>query len=589
MNSTLPGVLLKDLTRKVGTMSLVGKLSTIAVSTLFGSIIIMTISSTAKAGPSNEEIKIGLSQEFDSLHPMIATMNASNYLYSLVGRSLMVIDAKGKWVPQLAEKIPSFENGLGKIIDDEGKKVTQATWQIHEKAKWSDGTPLTCADFKLALEIANSDSVAVAGKEDYGAVKKVEWNEKTPKKCVFTYKAARWDFYQIPRFLPVPNHLERPIFEKYGKQLGAYDKNTLYSSAPTTEGLYNGPYKVAEVKPGSHVVFVVNPFFFGPAPKIKRIVARVMADTNSLENAFLSGAVDVISPIGIGFDQALRLDKKINSEGLPYILHFQPALTFEHVDVNLDNPILKDKNVRKALMYGLNRSEMVKAFFENRQKVAHHPIAPIDAWYTDNPKEITIYEFNKQQAEALLDKAGWKLKKEDGFRYKNGERFSVQLMTTAGNKIRETVQTYMQKQWRDLGLEIVIKNEPPRVFFAETVKKRKFTGLAMYAWTVFPEKSPSAYSTASIPTEANGWTGRNTMGWSNKQNDKVIAQIEVEMDPIKRKQEAHQFQKISSEELPVLPLFNRADVALSPKSLKNYRLSGHMFYETNQAEDWEVK
>lgn len=550
------------------------------VSVFWGSLVF--------AKGSNDELKIGVSQEFDTIHPMVASMLVSNYLFSLVGRSLIVIDENGKWVPQLAKKIPSFENGGAKIVGSGNEKFVQATWEILDQAKWSDGTPLICADFKLSLSIATSDNVAVAGREDYGAVKDITWDEKTPKKCIFSYVGARWDFYQIPRFMPMPSKIEGPIFKQYGAEKGGYDKNTAYSKSPTLEGLYNGPYKISEVKPGSHVIFVPNPSFYGSAPKIKKIVLKIIPDTSSLESNFLTGGVDIIAPVGIGFDQALRLDKKIAEEKLPYNIEFKPSLTYEHIDPNMDHPILKEKKVRQALMYGLNRKNLVKAMFEDKQKIAHHVITPIDPWYTDDPKKITIYDYDKKKAEKLLDEAGWKLKAEDGYRYKNGEKLSLILSTTAGNKVRETTESYLQNQWKEIGVEINMKNEPGRVFFGESVKKRKYLGLAMYAWTMFPEKSPTANHTKSIPTEANGWSGRNTMGWSNKAVDRIIEKMDIEMDAKKRVKYAHELLKYYSDDVATLPLFYRSDVSLFPKNLKNYKLTGHQFAETNKAEYWEI-
>lgn len=547
------------------------------------------ISSARGSGPTNEEIKIGVSQEFDTLNPMIATMLVSNYIFSLVGRGLVVLDSKGKWVPQLAVKIPSLENKLAKKITIDGVKVIESKWEIKPNAKWSDGTPVTCVDFAFALKVAKSGNVAVAGKEDYDNVKEVRWEAKTPKNCTLISVSERWDFYQIPRFFPLPAHIESPIFEKHGSEKGGYDKNSLYAANPTAAGLYNGPYVITEFKPGSHVTVAPNPHFYGNAAKIKKIVVKVFADTASLEANFLTGAIDVIAPIGISFDQALRLEKMIAKDNLPITLIFKPGLTFEHMDVNLDHPILKDKAVRKALMLGLNREELVHAFFESKQEVAHHNIAPIDPWYTENPKIISIYKQDKKKARDILDSAGWKLNKQDGYRYKNGQKLSFTMMTTAGNKIRETVQPYLQQNWKDIGIEVLVKNEPPRVFFGETVRKRKFDGLAMYAWSSFPEKVPVTYHSKSIPNESNGWAGRNSMGWSNKSADKIINSLESEMSSNKRIRLAHDFQKLLSDELPVLPLYNRADVVLHHKSLKNLRPTGHQFSETNEAEEWYVE
>lgn len=541
----------------------------------------------SSAAVSNKELKIGISQEFENLNPLIMTMSATSYMYSMVGRTLTTLNADGQWVPQLAKSIPSMKDGTAKLSPDKKKMIVN--WEIIENAKWSDGTPVTCADFAFAREVAASPNVSIGEKETYTSIEKIEWDPKTPQKCVFTHSKPRWDFYQLARFFPLPKHIEEPIFKKYGAQKEGYEKNSMYTKNPSAKGLYNGPYQISEVRLGSHVSFVPNPYFYGTAPKIQKIIVRLIPNTGTLEANLRTGEIDTIGSLGMAFDQAVAFDKKVKSENLPFEVMFKPSITYEHIDLNLDNPILKDIRVRKALVLALNREELVKALFDGRQDMAIHNTAPIDPWYTKDPSKITLYPYSRREAGRLLDEAGWKLGT-DGFRYKDGKKLSLQFQTTAGNKTRETVQTFLQNQWKDAGIEVVIKNEPAKVFFGETMKKRKFPALAMYAWVSAPESTPrSTLHSQSIPTEKNGWSGQNNMGWSNKKVDELIEQIDVEFDPAKRAALAHQILKAYTDEVPVIPLYYRSDVAVTPKALQNLRLPGHQFAETNNVENWIVQ
>jgi peptide/nickel transport system substrate-binding protein len=160
-------------------------------------------------------------------------------------------------------------------------------------------------------------------------------------------------------------------------------------------------------------------------------------------------------------------------------------------------------------------------------------------------------------------------------------------MTTAGNKTRELVQVYLQEQWKQVGIEVNLKNEPARVYFSETTKKRKFQAMAMYAWVSAPENNPKTnLSTFNIPTEKNGWSGQNYPGWSNKAVDLACEAIDTEFSAAKRRTHAIQILKAYTEEVPVIPLFYRSDISVIPPSLKNYRPTGHQFAETNEIELW---
>jgi peptide/nickel transport system substrate-binding protein len=544
---------------------------------------------TSSRGLSNAELKIGTTQEFENLNPLIMTMSATNYMFRMVGRTLVVLDAEGKWVPQLAKSIPSLENGEAKIVDVNGKKKIVAHWEILENAKWSDGKPVVCADFALSRKIAASPNVAIGEKETFTQVEKIEFDVQNPKKCIFTYEKARWDFARLAQFYALPSHLEEEVFNKFGSQPEGYEKNTNFTKNPTLAGLYNGPYVISEVKLGDYVAFTPNPHFYGESPKIKKVLVKLIANTGTLEANLRSGTIDMISTLGMGFDQALAFDKKVQLENLPFTVTFTPSIIYEHIDLNLDLAVLKDLRVRKALVHAIDRENLVKSLFEGKQQAAVHFVSPKDPWFVD-PAKIPALRYSKREAEKLFDEAGWKLNSSDGFRYKDGKKLSLAFMTTAGNKTRELVQTYLQEQWKAAGVEVVIKNEPARVFFSETTKKRKFEGMAMYAWVSSPENNPrSTLHSLSIPSEKNSWSGQNQPGFSDKRMDAAIEAMDLEFDPKKRLELAAEMQRIYVEQVPVIPLYYRSDVSVVPKSLKNYRVPGHQFAETNEIEKWTLE
>ncbi|MBC7753488.1 MAG: peptide ABC transporter substrate-binding protein [Moraxellaceae bacterium] len=538
---------------------------------------------------SNAELKIGISQEFENFNPLISTMMATTYMSRMSIRTLDSINADGKWIPVLAKEIPTFENKKAVIKKIGGKDHVVAVWEILDNAMWGDGTPLTCADFEFASKVAASPNVSVADKETYSQVEKIEADPKNPKKCTFTYDKVRWDFYMLGTFFPLPKHLEEPIFKKYGSIKEGYEKNSLYTKDPTNPGLYHGAYLVSEIQLGDHVTFTPNPKFYGEAAKIKKIIVKLIPNTGTLEANLRSGTIDLISTMGLALDQALAFDKKIKEEKLGYEVLFQPSTVYEHIDLNLDNPFLKDVKVRKALLYAINKDDLVNALFEGKQLPALHLVTPKDAWYTDDPAKITIYKYNKREADRLLDEAGWKMGA-DGYRMKDGKKLSFTIMTTAGNKTRELVQVYLQNQWKQVGIEVSAKNEPARVFFGETTKKRKFDSMALFAWVSSPESSPKVtLHSSKIPSAKNGYSGQNQMGWVNKNVDDLTTKLEAELDPAKRIKMVHEILKYYTDEVPVLPLYYRSDVAVIPTQMKNYRLTGHQFPETNEVEKWTLE
>ncbi len=550
--------------------------------------------SIGMAGPvfakaTNNELKIGISQEFDSLNPILSSMTASSYIRYIVNRRLTNLDSDSKWQAQIAKELPTIENGLAKIVTADGKKKIVTQWEIKDSVKWGDGTPLTCDDIIFSRTVALSNNVSIPEREVYEQIEKIDVDPKNSKKCTFTYQKAIWNHVnQLGTFYLLPKHLEESVFNKYKDQKEGYEKNSNYTKNPTNPGLYNGPYVVSELKLGDHISMVPNKHFYGEAPKIKRIIIKLIPNTGTLEANLRSGTVDKISVLGLTFDQAISLEKKIKTENADFTVVFEPSAVHEHIDLNLDNPILKDIKVRKALATAIDKEQLVKSLFEGKQPASLHFITPKDPWYTDDPKSVTTYRYSKRQAAKMLDEAGWKEEK-DGYRYKDGKKLSLNFMTTSGNKTREAVQVYLQNQWKQVGIEIIIKNEPGRVFFGETTKKRRFD-MAMYAWVANPENNPrSTLHSDMISTEKNGWSGQNYPGFKNPRMDKLIEEMDGEFNPKKRLELAAEMQKIYTDEVPVLSLYYRTDNAVIPKNMKNFRIPGHQFSETNDVERWTME
>jgi peptide/nickel transport system substrate-binding protein len=212
-------------------------------------------------------------------------------------------------------------------------------------------------------------------------------------------------------------------------------------------------------------------------------------------------------------------------------------------------------------------------------------MTPEDPWFTKDPKVITVYSYSKREAGKLLDEAGWKMGA-DGYRAKNGKRLTINLLGAAGSKLNDLIQAFFQEEMKAIGIEIRLKNEPPRVFFGETVNKRAFD-IAMYSWVSIPENSPrSTLHSTSIPTAKNSYAGQNYPGYKSSEVDKLIDQLESELDAQKRAEIGKKIVRKYAEDLPVMPVYYRPNNAVIPKGLKGFKLSGHIFYETLYAEDW---
>src|SRR5690606_25610757 len=249
------------------------------------------------------------------------------------------------------------------------------------------------------------------------------------KTFVMHVDRVTFQYNAINDFRIVPAHLEREVFEQ---NPAGYRNRTRFDTDSTNPGLYFRPYRITEVASGAHVVLEPNPTWWGEPPHFQRIVIRVIENTAALEANLLSGSIDMIAgELGLTIDQALAFEKR---HGDRFQIVYEPGLTYEHIDLNLDNPILADVRVRKALLMGLDREALNEQLFGGRQPVAHTSVNPLD-WvrYDDVPR----YQEDLDAAAALLNEAGWDQIR-GGVRHNAaGEPLRLELMTTAGNRTRE--------------------------------------------------------------------------------------------------------------------------------------------------------
>lgn len=534
----------------------------------------------------NRELRIGMPSGPKNYNPLLMRNTASMFFYGFVGRALVSIHpGDGKSYPQLAVEIPSLENGLAAFFEEDGIRKLRANWEIRSDAVWGDGIPITGRDVAFALEVAHADTVAVPSRV-FDFIERVEIDPDNPKKFALVFDNPGPSFSKLSRVSVIPAHIERPVFEARKNESEGYDKNTNYVKDPTNPGLYSGPYRVEEIGLGSHVILVRNEKWSGKPPAIEKIILKVIPNPTALEANLISGTIDMIWN-GLDFEQALTLEERIEKETLPYTVNFEQSQAFEHIVLQMQtNEILKSLAVRKALVYASDRDLLCENFFAGKIDKAVHRYPSFDPWYTDDPEKVVLYRHSKRTARKLLEEEGWLLG-DDGYRYKDGEKLSFQIMTTAQNKERENVQIFLQSEWKQVGIELTIKNQSSRVFFAETIRRSEFPAMALFGRGSGTEIPPLDMHSKSIPSEVNSYSGMNSGGWSNPEVDSLIDEMSVEFDSDKRRKLAHDFLYYYTNEVPAIPLYHRVLNSVTPANLEGYDLD--FVWSSFTAEYWNLK
>ncbi|MFH1811380.1 MAG: peptide ABC transporter substrate-binding protein [Pseudomonadota bacterium] len=529
---------------------------------------------SAEADRPLRQITIGIQQEPDTLWPTFHDMMVSEEVLGVGEASLTVFDENWQIQPLAATEIPTLINGGVELLG-EGKGM-RVTWHLDPELAWPDGTPLTAEDYVFAHELLVDRRYEVAERDIYEKIASMHAEGADHKTLVVEWKEpyAYYHNYQVHPVLP--RHIVEPRYRE--------NPDTLINDAFGVLPALAGSFTVAEWVRGSHIIVERNPAARGRwRPWFDRIIFRIIPSTQALEANLVSGTIDAISSGWLPLDrvEALQVQHKDTFD-----FHYVEGLIFEHIDCNLSNPILADVRVRRALMFATDRERMVHTLVGERQQLAHSWVPPRRP---DHNAEVRRYTHDLAEAARLLDEAGYRLG-EGGVRHKDGAPLKLSIMTTSGHATREKIEQMLQEDWRKVGIELEIHNQPAKVFFTETLRRRTFPALAMFAWNMDPvADSATLWSCDQVPTQANGWMGRNYTGWCNEEVSAIHQQIARTLDPARRADLLKRQQLLWAEALPVLPLYFRIEPSITVKRLQGWRPTGTLVPVTWNAAQWQFR
>jgi peptide/nickel transport system substrate-binding protein len=312
-----------------------------------------------------------------------------------------------------------------------------------------------------------------------------------------------------------------------------------------------GKFKFVEREQGVKTVLERNDDYWGDKAKLDKIVVRVLADPTTRVNALLANEVNFITTPPWDEIEGLKNAgyQLLTNENVPSIWY---------VSINTRHPILKDKRVRQALNYALNREELAKAVFQGTATPAWGILSRGTPAFDPN---FRAYEYNPDKAKKLLAEAG----------YPNGFDITYQIPQYGSGELWEQ---WLQRDLKKIGVNATIQKFEWISYMHEWTQGLKETvGINEMGWG---ESIPSwvARQTRCDVAPPNG----TNVGWyCNKEVDALYDKAIAESDPSKAVEYYRKAQEIISDDAAFIPVVNdEQPVFISPKV--------HGF--VNPAQDW---
>ncbi|MEI2616437.1 MAG: peptide ABC transporter substrate-binding protein [Thermomicrobiales bacterium] len=487
------------------------------------------------------QVIVGLSQEPTVFNPLMAHIEVDDGVYFNLFDPLWGVDEKGQYFPMLATEVPSVENG--------GISADGLIWKVklHDGVIWHDGQPFSADDVKFTWELIMRDDFKAGSRLGHDLIK--TFDVTSPTEVTWTMKEAYAPYIAIlaSTFI-VPKHI-------LGK---AADPNTAdFNNAPVGTGAFVWSERVA----GDHITLTANPKYHGDGPYLEKLVFKYIPDLTVMFTQFKTGEIDHTTIQGITADHYAEASKLADRT-----IYVGPAPFIENIWFNLAKEQFQDKAVREALYYAMDKDTIIKNIYYGLPGQAESYL-PKESW-AYNP-DLPIHEYNPDKAKEVLETAGWKTGS-DGIREKNGVKLAFQNSTTAGNKVREQAQAYLQQNWKDIGVSMEINNMPAAVIWGDYFNQSQYDSVMIgILYGIGPDPDASAYfHSRAIP--AKGGSGSNTMQLIDPDLDTLLDEATATVDVSKRTTLYQQIQSRLRENLYFLPIFQYASIEGTKKELIGY-------------------
>jgi peptide/nickel transport system substrate-binding protein len=487
--------------------------------------------------PTNDLLIVGYDREPDTLNRF--STHILEDIQTCVVEGLTTTDEKMNVVPLLASEVPSLANGGVRLRPDGGMDVT---WKLREGITWHDGAPFTSADVKFTVEAINSPAYNPESTDGFDRIASVETPD--PLTAVLHYK----EVYAPYELQFVRGALPRHVLE--GRDI---DRAQDYNRNP----LGTGPYRVAEWKSGEYILLERVPHYWrgDEYPKIRRILFKFIPNTNTRVNQLKSGEVHLVGLVP--WDKHREL-----ADLSSIVVHRTPGNAYEHVTLNERQvPAFADVRVRRAIISAIDRPLLARTILDGLAPVTDGPIQPVSWAYTDR---IARYTFDPARARALLDEAGWKTS-DNGLRQRDGKPLSFTLITQAGYAIRENMAQAIQRQLRDVGVDVRVE-----LHDGTAISQIWFEGRfdAMLHWWQMPADPELTLFFAADRTPP---AGRNINYYRDEELTKILYASDRTVDREERVRLLHRAQQMIADAVPEIPLYNVTRLDAVPAGLRHFK------------------
>ncbi len=500
-----------------------------------GALIAVTY--LASSSPAGEELPArggayveGVAGAPARINPLFATFNeVDRDLASLLFSGLVRLGRSGEVEPDLAESWRVAPDGR------------TYSFQLRSGLFWHDGEPLTASDVLFTIRaIQDPEFRGDPVLADLYRDAQVEAPNNTT--VIVTLPSPFAPFLARGATVGIlPEHL-----------LAGLDAAALFDAPFNTQTVGSGPFRLAELALDRAALQSFDSYHLG-RPFLDQLELRFFPDSATLLTAVVEDEVDgAFFRPGLDADEVALLDGEDSRRrtvlyGTAHsVVYLNPAVAaFAQADV------------RRALQLGLDRGTLIEQALGGQALPIDSPIAR-DLWAHESFPDA--YAFDLEQAQGLLDTAGWPLGPEG--RARDGAALSFTL-ASSDDPVQARVAEEIARQWNELGARVTVETSGASQFVEDVLLPRQFEAALV---TIDPGPDPDPYpfwhSSQSLGQ------GRNLVAFSNPDADRLLEDARQTTSASTRFEDYRAFQEIFARELPAVLVSTPAYQYVVPKDVQ---------------------
>lgn len=525
------------------------------------------LSKTETSNHKGGELNVGLNAAPSGTLSSVLSSDASDSeVEAYYNESLIKLDKNMKPKPFIAS---------WKDIDP-GKKIK---FTIKKGIKWQDGNEFKIDDWIYTLNVlADKDyqgsyfpiveNIEGAKEKHEGKADTISGLKKLNDYSMeVTFKEKKVNY--LEGFFAGPLLSKKYLSDVAVKDLAKSDKIRKHP-------IGIGPYKVTKVVQGEAVQLEKFNDYWQGKPSLDKINLKVI-DQTQIVKAMKNGEIDMTDSTTGSIAQEAKKSgdgklKVLSTPGTDYsVIGFvSHDYDKEKNKTGAERPKYKEKELRQAMLFAIDRKKWIKAFYQGYGKELNSFVPSIH-WIAADQKDLNNYSYDPEKAKKMLDKLGYKDRNGDGFREDpNGKPFEINLKHYAGsNPTFEPRTAAIKDFWEKVGLKTNVKMVEFGKYNDDLASASKDMEVYFRTWTGGSDPDPSDLYHTDRP--------QNEMRTTDKTSDKLLDDAldfnKVGNNDKKRKEIYLEWQKHTNEVLPALPIVQLDTITVVNDKVRNVDIS----------------